>query len=145
MNRKRDAYKPNRLLLPTFRQRKVNVWGVFFAFLLQSFLFFSPPIYAADPASNKLLNNRNTKQLIERFVIPEKIGRYKEELKRLDEKKDELGVGFIKRDEKDDYLISACLPEESLSNEVLEKWYSTFEDFANSRLECINFSEGAIS
>jgi len=70
---------------------------------------------------------------------------YKDEINRLNTKAYELGVGFIKRDKIDDYLLFACLPEENLSNEILEKWHPMLGDFAKTSLECLNFTQGEIS
>jgi len=70
---------------------------------------------------------------------------YKKEISYLNEKINELGIGFIKRDENDEYLFIACLPEENLSNEILEKWYPILVDFTKTKLECLNFSQGEIT
>ena len=72
--------------------------------------------------------------------------KYQEEINYLSKKIQALGVGYLKRDESDpEFMVIACIPEENLSNEILEKWYETIVDFATSKLEEVNFTMGDIS
>ena len=55
----------------------------------------------------------------------------------------EIGVGYLERE--GDFTVNACIPEDNLSNEVLEKWHGPLVEFINLNLSRLNFSQGEIS
>lgn len=71
---------------------------------------------------------------------------YKRELSNIREQLAVIGLGFLRKDkEHPELIIEGCLPEDNLSNQVLEKWHSTLQSFATSNLEEVKFSQGNIA
>lgn len=99
--------------------------------------------------TNLLSNNVNiyTDESTEQF-LPEGFTfqqAYRTELGYIKKKIDELGLGHIKRDPADpDYMLLLCLPEENLSNSVLEKWLPTIQEFIQYNLPEVNFTQGEV-